>query len=89
MNLQRPTYSPEEMAAMSTEAGKSKTVMYVGAVFLILVFLVAIYIHFANPGIRLLDKLGFGGASAVAYVIMVVLFAVVIALLYLYNRGRA
>ena len=86
MNLQHLTYRIEEMAAMSKEAGKSKTVMYVGAVFLILVFLVAIYIHFANPGIRLLDVLGFGGASPIAYAIMVVLFAVALGLLYVYLR---
>jgi len=86
MNLQHLTYRIEEKAAMSKEAGKSKTALYVGAVALILVVLVAVYIHFANPGIRLLDKLGFGGASPIAYAIMVVLFVVVGALLYVYTR---
>ena len=74
------------MTAMSKQEGKSKTGLYVGAVILILVILVAIYIHFTYEGIRYLDVIGFGGASPVAYAVMVVLFVVVGALLYVYMR---
>jgi hypothetical protein len=71
---------------VSKQEPKSKTTLYVGAVILILVILFGIYMKVSHPGIRVLDRMGLMGDSPIAYVIMVVLFAVAAVLLYAYMR---
>ena len=86
INSEREEFVFKEMSAMSKQEGKSKTTLYVGVVILILVILFGLYNKMVNPGIRLLDKMGLMGDSPIAYVIMVVLFAVAAVLLYAYMR---